>query len=443
MNMRDKILQYQKNPHELELLYAQDPRAFAQAISELRATTTHADALLIQAWAERLFFKNSQPEQQITNPTTTDRKTARSRLVLLLMTSLMAGALLRLFFQLNDQFSDSIVRRFPFTPANASFAILSTLTLYFVVRNQINRRLALGIGLATAILFATLNIITFAFSTRPWSFFEQSQLLVALHVPILLWALLGIAFAGSFRHQPTDRLRFLKYNGEVIVYFGVIALAGMLLTAITLGLFAPFSIGFEEIWFNYVVIFGVGAAPLVATALTLDWFGEARRIAPAIARIFSPILLVVLLAYLGTLGLSGAHPFTDREFLLTFNAMLAAVLAIIIFSISVRPISTRPTIEDVIATCLVGAALIANAIALSAIGFRLASYGFTPNRITVLGENLLIFANLAGIGWHYVRFLFKKSPELAVEHWIARYIPLYIIWAAIVVFAFPIIFYLW
>lgn len=41
--------------------------------------------------------------------------------------------------------------------------------------------------------------------------------------------------------------------------------------------------------------------------------------------------------------------------------------------------------------------------------FRLTSYGITPNRLAVLGVNILIFANLLWIMISYLRYLQNKS----------------------------------
>ena len=47
----------------------------------------------------------------------------------------------------------------------------------------------------------------------------------------------------------------------------------------------------------------------------------------------------------------------------------------------------------------VAAALIVDALALWAILARITEFGFTPNRVAALGENLILLANLAGAAW--------------------------------------------
>jgi hypothetical protein len=97
---------------------------------------------------------------------------------------------------------------------------------------------------------------------------------------------------------------------------------------------------------------------------------------------------------------------------------------------------------DYITVALVGVALVVDSVALAAISFRLVSYGITPNRMAVLGANVLIFVNLAGVLFQYVRFLQGRSPIIKLRTWITNYLPVYSAWTALVTFGFPLAFWL-
>ena len=84
--------------------------------------------------------------------------------------------------------------------------------------------------------------------------------------------------------------------------------------------------------------------------------------------------------------------------------------------------------------------IIANAIALSAISFRLTEFGLSPNRLAVLGANLLMFMHLIVVSYGLIKNLNGKATLQDVEAKIARFIPVYVIWAALIAFAFPFIF---
>lgn len=73
-------------------------------------------------------------------------------------------------------------------------------------------------------------------------------------------------------------------------------------------------------------------------------------------------------------------------------------------------------------------------------GFFATTIGLTPNRVAALGENVILLANLTWAAVLYVRFIRHRGSFHALERWQARYIPVYTIWAAIVVVAFPPLF---
>jgi hypothetical protein len=85
--------------------------------------------------------------------------------------------------------------------------------------------------------------------------------------------------------------------------------------------------------------------------------------------------------------------------------------------------------------------IIVNAIALSAILYRIGSWGFTPNRTAVLGGNVLFFVNLILITKQLFRQVRGTTLDVnSVEKSIALFMPIYAIWALVVTFLFPLIF---
>jgi hypothetical protein len=85
--------------------------------------------------------------------------------------------------------------------------------------------------------------------------------------------------------------------------------------------------------------------------------------------------------------------------------------------------------------------ILLNGIALSAILFRLSAFGITPNRIAVLGGNILIFINLILVAYQLVRAIRGKKSLEQVENVIAMFIPVYGIWTAFMTFILPVLFH--
>jgi hypothetical protein len=159
-----------------------------------------------------------------------------------------------------------------------------------------------------------------------------------------------------------------------------------------------------------------------------------------IAKMFSPLVLVMLVIYLVAMAYAGKDPYNDREFLLIFNALLIGVMAIIFFSVAETSRSNKSRAELWILFLLSVVTIIVNSIALSAIVFRIAEWGITPNRIAVLGGNVLILINLLIVTTQIFKLLRSHADVTSVGRSIASHLPVYAVWVAIVTFLFPLIF---
>jgi uncharacterized membrane protein len=120
--------------------------------------------------------------------------------------------------------------------------------------------------------------------------------------------------------------------------------------------------------------------------------------------------------------------------------MLLGVMAIIVFSVSEASGSIKRKFSELVLFILSLVTLIINLIALSAIFYRLGEFGLTPNRLAVLGSNIMIFVNLILITIDLFKINFKKAEPEKVELTISKYLPVYVIWVLVVVFGFPLFF---
>jgi len=269
---------------------------------------------------------------------------------------------------------------------------------------------------------------------------NDSTILAYLHLPIFLWGLIGLAFTGNEYGIGSARLAYLKFNLELCILYASMAISGMLLAALTMQLFSFVDLDIEDFYFRNVVLFGAAALAIVATYLVSMNLKLAKNITPYIAKIFSPLVLATLLVYLITVIWVEKNPFLDRNFLIAFNGILLGVLAVTIFSITESGTDEKKNISDYINLALIVLALIIDSVALSAIVFRLSSYGITPNRLVVLGVNILIWGNLIWIMVSYMRFLQNKTGPSPIQDAVTKYLPVYVLWAAFVTFTFPFIF---
>ena len=197
-------------------------------------------------------------------------------------------------------------------------------------------------------------------------------------------------------------------------------------------------------WYqDYVIIYGAVSTPIIATFLLDKVIDKRLNIAPTIAKFFTPLFLITTIAYLLIMVIYQKNPFGDRDYLIALNILLIVVLGLLIFTIAERNSISPPSTNDYLNIGLALTTIILDAIALSASVFRTASdiYGLTPNRIAILGINLLVFVHLLGILINYVRFVWKGNPFKNLESWIAGYLPYYAIWTILVSVLLPIFFW--
>lgn len=411
--MRNEILANLSNPAELEQLYRGDKPTFRREFAALYPD--HRDNLLVKFWNERLSF--SQPE--------ISWGTKKEFLFMLLM-AMLGGIVAQLpnIFNWDEEL---------FYSRNVGFAVLPMITAFFAWRNNLSTMKSVVLVGAT---MATLIIINSLPNPRT----SDTSILACIHLLLFLWSLLGFSFIGGDLADDQKRLAFLKYNGDVVVMTTLIVIASGLLTFITIGLFQLIGLNIQEFFFRNIVVFGLPAAPIFATYLTQTNPQLVGKVSPLIARIFSPLVLVMLVVYLGAMPFSGKDPFNDREFLMLFNVLLIGVMAIIFFSIAESSKTERTALEVMVLFLLSIVTIIVNGIALSAIIFRISEWGSTPNRIAVMGANILILVNLVLAAVQLFNVVRRKSELSSVGQVIVRYLPVYFIWTIIVTFLFPLIF---
>ena len=125
---------------------------------------------------------------------------------------------------------------------------------------------------------------------------------------------------------------------------------------------------------------------------------------------------------------------------MVFNALLIGVMAIILFSVTGFK-KSEDRIGSIILLALSVVTIIVNGIAFSAILFRISEWGITPNRLAVLGGNILMLTNLCMVTFRLFKNVSKKANLSEVENSISMFLPIYISWTIIVIFIFPLIFH--
>jgi hypothetical protein len=162
--------------------------------------------------------------------------------------------------------------------------------------------------------------------------------------------------------------------------------------------------------------------------------------APVLTRLFTPLFTLLLLVFLATMVWTGSPINVKREVLIGFDLLLVLVVGLVLYAASARDPQAPPDFFDGLQLLLVVSALVVDGVALTAIAARISEFGFTPNRVAALGENLILLVNLAWSAWLYAGFLRHRGSFGALERWQMAYLPVYFVWAALVVVLFPPVF---
>lgn len=411
--MKDEILAHLNDPGQLEKIYRTNKLAFKREFRTLYPELKGKG--VADFWNERLSYESDE----ISWGTGTD-------LWLLVLASLLAGLIAKVpdIFGIDKEY---------FYPRNIGFVIFPLLTAYFAWKNKLSTGKIAFIAVATLAGLIFINVL-------PDNKKSDTLVLSCIHLPLFLWSVLGFAFVGKVKNSEENRLGFLKYNGDLVVMTTLILIAGGIMTGITIGLFSLIGFNIEEFYFENIGIFGLAAAPLVGTYLTRTNPQLVGKVSPVIARLFSPLVLVMLVSYLVAIAYSGKDPYNDREFLMLFNALLIGVMAIIFFSVAEVSKTSKNSLQIWVLFLLSAVTIVVNSVALSAILFRVSEWGLTPNRLAVLGGNVLFLINLFLVTFQLFRVLSKKADITRVWKAIASYLPVYFIWTIIVVFIFPLMF---
>jgi hypothetical protein len=401
------------HPKQLEKLYRDNQPAFINAFNEVYEELK--DLPTAQAWYERLNY--------IQENTTWKNK---SEIFFVILLAFVGGLIAKVPGFLGIEYDVYLSK-------NIGFVVFPILSIYFLWK----QKLAWSKFILPIIIFICASIFI---NSLPYNEQSSTFILSLIHLPIFLWSILGYAFIGGEIQNSQKKIAFLKFNGNFIVMTGLIFISGVLFTGITIALFELLKIDIKQFYFEQIAVWALAAIPMLSTYLVQDNPQLVNKISPTIARIFTPLVFITLLVFLVALMYTGKNIYNDRNFLLLFNALLIVVMAIILFSLTEVSKNAGSKINLIILFGLSLLTIIANAIALSAIAFRLSEFGVSPNRLAVLGANLLMFVHLLFVSYALIKNLKGKATIQDVEKEIALFIPAYAVWAAFVIFAMPYIF---
>ncbi len=316
---------------------------------------------------------------------------------------------------------------------NFSLFVLPFLAVFFAWKRALAPAERLWLAIPFIVAALVMNLL-------PFSPGGHTETLAALHLPMALWLTVGVAYAGGAWRDHDQRMNYVRFSGEWFIYYALIAFGGGVLMGITMFIFGAIGLDAEFLLESWILPCGAMGAVIIA-----GWLVEAKQsvvenMAPVLTMLFTPLFTLVLLAFLGTMVWTRSGIDVEREVLIGFDLLLVLVVALLLYAISARDPQAEPSAFDRLQLVLVICALLVDALALWAIVGRISEFGFSPNRVAALGENLILVVNLGWSAVLYARFLARRIPFTPLERWQTAYVPVYLVWASVVVVVFPLVF---
>ena len=316
---------------------------------------------------------------------------------------------------------------------NGSLLVLPFVAAYFARRRQLDARRCL----LTAVPFALLALVV---NVYPYDEDSATEAIVALHLPVALWFAVAYPYMGGTIRSHERRMDFVRFTGEWVIYYALIALGGGVLLGLTALIFEPIGAGLDERVIEWVLPSGVAGAVIVAAWLVESKQHVVENMAPVLTMLFTPLFAAMLTVAAAIYAVTGVASEFDRELLVVFDALLVVVLGLVLYAMSAREASGPAGPMDRVQLLAVMSALALDVMVLGAMVARIGDLGLTPNRVAALGLNLVLLVNLARAAWLSVRFLRGRVAFHRLERWQTSYLPVFAVWAASVVAVLPPLF---
>jgi len=413
MIQREEIIREIENPKALEKMYIQNKNEFKVLLKEVYEE--FPDSQVLEVWYYRLFLEEQKPKTRLI---------LNKGFTIMLLLAILSGVVSRFIYYLVSQHNVSEI--------NFLFGVVPFIGVLFLIEHPLPKKSLAIIGSVLLLIIVYFNILPNEYSDR--------IVITYLHLPVLLWVMLGYIFVSkNFKNEHQTRA-YLKFNGEFLLIYVFIAIAGGVLSLVTMLLFSFINLDIYQFYFENIVLVGIASLAVFTSYLVLHDLKIAKHILPLLAKIFGPLFLMTLLLFLLSIVFTASNPFIDRDFLLLFNVILVLVLGVTVFSVIERSENAEKDFFDYVNIGMLITALIINIIALSAIIFRLTTYGITPNRVAVILMNIIVFVHLLLITIPYFKLIFRGGTIEDVGRAITKYIFVYGIWAATVILLFPVLF---
>ncbi|MCZ9887587.1 hypothetical protein OFP59_12380 [Brachyspira hyodysenteriae] len=285
-----------------------------------------------------------------------------------------------------------------------------------------------------------------------YDFFLQISIIKYIFSVIIFFIIIALSYNGFQVLNSKTISEFFTFSADISIFAGLIA--GIVSTVF--GIFAAIVIFLiqdiissldEKIIFKLILL-SISFLSSIFPFLVYTVYRKMKtNISIYLSRILMPFSLLFIFILLILLLMPDISPYDNRVSFILYNIMLAIIVLNMFF---IRIDYKSSIFTKAVYLVLPIIAIIFDILVLTSSLYRLIEYGISPNKITLIGTNLIMLGNLIFITFFNIKsilIIFKKSDDIPNIKEITIgdtksvfYIYLYGIWAFIACFIIPVLF---
>ncbi|KLI21571.1 hypothetical protein [Brachyspira hyodysenteriae] len=269
---------------------------------------------------------------------------------------------------------------------------------------------------------------------------------------IIFFIIIALSYNGFQVLNSKTISEFFTFSADISIF--AVLIAGIVSTVF--GIFAAIVIFLiqdiissldEKIIFKLILLSISFLSSIFPFLVYIVYKNMKTNISIYLSRILMPFSLLFIFILLILLLMPDIRPYDNRASFILYNIMLAIIVLNMFF---IRIDYKSSIFTKAVYLILPIIAIIFDILVLTSSLYRLIEYGISPNKITLIGTNLVMLGNLIFITFFNIKsilIIFKKSDDIPNIKEITIgdtksvfYIYLYGIWAFIACFIIPVLF---
>ncbi|MEI0611258.1 hypothetical protein [Brachyspira pilosicoli] len=407
--------------------------------------------------------ENNKLINNINNINTKIRKILENNLIanlIIIAIGFIASSAMTIYSYLNivniDKLIDSIYSNFNILFIESFYFYIFyffCFSLIFNINSKFNLR-NIAIIFLSFLFVSIINLSTIFFSAigtiENIKVYSQFYYIKYIFSIIIFFIIIGLSYNGFQVLNSKTISEFFTFSADISIFACLIAgvvstVFGIFATIVIFLIKDIFNILDEEIIIKLILLSISFLSSIFPFLVYIVYRKMKTNISIYLSRILMPFSLLFIFILLLLLLMPDIRPYDNRVTFVLYNIMLAVIVLNMFF---VRVDYKSSIFTKALYIVLPIVAILFDILVLTSSLYRLAEYGITPNKITLVGTNLVMLGNLVFITFFNIKSIlniFKNNEDIKDIKNITigdtknvLYIYVYAAWAFIVCFILPL-----